>query len=342
VSAGGKRALAALSILLGIGVLAWIVRGLDLGAARHAMGRAGAGGMAAFAALCALILCLQSLGWHALMRSRGWEIPVSATLRSMLMANALAWVTPSMYLGGEPLRIWHVSARYGRPSEEVAATVAVHKFAEFAGFIVALLASLGAVLWASGLPHRLRVASTAVSGALLLLFVLLAAAFAGRWPLASGLLRALGKRGERCRRWAESAEAAIEACLREHRAAFAAALVLTGGPAALILAKPLVFFWFLGKTLPFPQLALVFVLTQLVLALQFTPGGIGLFEGGVLGTFALIGVEAPEAAAYAAAQRIADAMLVGAGTLFAMREGAAGFFRGAGPGDSKADGRRPS
>jgi uncharacterized protein (TIRG00374 family) len=253
------------------------------------------------------------------------------TLESMLMGFALAWVTPSLYLGGEPVRIWHISSRHGRRSDEVAATVVAHKFAEFAGFIVVLLACLGTMLYVFDLPRGVRMASTAVSALLAILFVALFVAFVGRWPVASGLIGIFGAKAERFRKWAEETEGRIEETFRERRGAFLGALVLTGGPAVLVALKPFVFYWFLGIRLSFPEIALTFVLTQLVLALQVTPGGIGIFEGGVLGTFALAGLSAPEAAAYAAVQRLSDVVLVGLGVAFASREGAMSFFRGGRP-----------
>ncbi|KAF0242444.1 MAG: hypothetical protein FD180_3895 [Planctomycetota bacterium] len=286
--------------------------------------------MASFTGLGLFILLLQTVGWHALLRSRGWKVPFHTTYSSMLMGNALAWLTPSMYLGGEPLRIWHVSRRFSLPSREVAATVVAAKLAEFAGFLAAILVCTGTMLWRFDLPESVKWGSTAMAGFLLAAFVMLFAAFMRKWPLASGMLRLLGRRGERFRAWAADTEIQIEQTFREHRGAFATALVFTGGPLALVVARPLLFFWLMGIHPDFPDLALIFVLTQIVLAFQFTPGGLGVFEGGLIGTFALIGAGAPEAAAFAAIQRLADAIIVGLGVALAAREGAAGFFRGKG------------
>lgn len=329
-----KRVIAVLSLLAALAVLGAIAWKLDWKATREVLARTGAWGAAGFAGLGLLVLFLQSVGWWALLRSRGWPVPLRTAYASMIMGNAVAWVTPSMYLGGEPLRIWHVSRRFSLPSRDVAATVVAGKFAEMAGFVTALLVCTGTMLWNFDLSPGLKWGSSAAAAGLLVAFVVLAAAFAGKWPLASGVMRLFGKRLERARLWLEATEAGIEETFRGHRGAFAAALVLTGGPLALVVARPLVFFWLTGQHVTFPALALIFVLTQIVLAFQFTPGGLGLFEGGLIGTFALVGLGSAEAAAFAAIQRLADAVVVGIGVALAAREGASGFFRGRPDGQS--------
>jgi len=279
-------------------------------------------------ALCAGALGLHAAAWHVLLRAQGIGTGAATTTASLLMGNAVAWATPSLYLGGEPLRIWHIARATGARKREVTATVVVHKFAEFAGFLSAFLACAGTMLWSFDLPPPLKWGSAGIAGGLLLAFLALTAALVCRWPLLSGLAGRLGPRWGKLRDAARDTEVQIGETIRERRAAFSACLALASAPIVLVILKPLVFFACLGRTLSLPEVALLFVLTQVVLALQFTPGGLGVFEGGVVGAFALIGVGAPEAMAYAAAQRIADAILIGAGVALAVRSGAGGFFGG--------------
>lgn len=317
--------------MLAIALLAFLTSRIDWPATGAVLKRIGFAGAAAFAGWSFLILALQSIGWHALLRSRGWKVPYRATLTSFLMGNSLAYIAPSMYLGGEPLRIWHMSRRFNLPSREVAATVIANKFAEFTGFLVAILVCTATMLWRFDLPRGLRWTAAGVAAGLFVAFVVVFASFVARWPLASTLLRVLGKRGERFRKWAEDTEGKIQETFRDHRGAFAAALLFTGGPLAMVVLKPLVFFHFTGHPTTFPELALIFVMTQIVLAFHVTPGGLGVFESGVVWTFSLIAIGAPEAAAYAAIQRLSDVLIVGTGIVLAAREGAAGFFRGKQP-----------
>ncbi|MBI2919616.1 MAG: flippase-like domain-containing protein [Planctomycetes bacterium] len=326
-----RRILAAVSILAAVAALAFIASKVDWSATAGVIRRAGWAATAAFVGLCAGTIFLQTLGWWVLLRARGWKIPLRTAAASMLMGNAAAYVTPSMYLGGEPLRIWHIGTRFQLQKREVAATVIVHKFAEFAGFIVALLVCTGTMLWRFDVSPAVRVGSTVASGVLFVVFLTLALAFVGRWPLASGVMRLSGKRGESLRAKTVEMEGHIETTFRDHRGSFFASLLLTGGPLALVVAKPLAFFAFLGRPLSFPELALVFVCSQILLAFQITPGSLGVLEGGLIGTFALIGIGAPEAVAYAAMQRLADTVLVGSGIALAGHEGLSGFLRGRSP-----------
>lgn len=338
---GGKQGRGAMRLLVSAGaglvallVLAWWV---DLPAAGRALGRAGIAGAGSMGLLCAAALGLHAAAWHLLLRAQGVRTGAATTGASFLMGNAVAWATPSLYLGGEPIRIWHIARVSGSLKRDVAATVVVHKFAEFAGFLTAFLVCAGAMVWSFDLPPALKWSAVGLSGVLLLAFLVLAGALLRRWPLVSGLIRRAGPRWAGARDAARDMEERIGETMRERRGAFFGCLALAGAPIVLVAAKPLVFFACLGRTLSFPEVALLFVLTQLVLALQFTPGGLGVFEGGVIGAFALIGIGGAEAMAYAAAQRIADAVLVGGGVALAIRGGAGAFLRG-GPDPSPPSG----
>lgn len=326
-----RRLLAILSVVVTVGALAWIVWKIDLAQAGQALGRVGLRGGAAFLAATLATLFFQSLGWHVLFRSRGWPISFRSTFEAMLMGNAVSYVTPSMYLGGEPLRIWIIGERYNLKKRDVTATVLVQKFSEFAGFVLVLLVSIGLMFWNFDLSPTLRWSAIAASALLSVVFLVLLFAFVGRWPVASTIIGWFGPRAAGLREKARETEAQVEQTFHKTPGAAAACLFLTGSPALLIAARPLFYFVFTGHAVTIPELALIFVFTQVLLAFQFTPGGLGIFEGGLIGTFALIGLEAPEAVAFSAIQRVTDVVLVGTGFLLAAREGLTGFFRGKKP-----------
>ncbi|GAH23155.1 unnamed protein product, partial [marine sediment metagenome] len=54
------------------------------------------------------------------------------------------------------------------------------------------------------------------------------------------------------------------------------------------------------------ELALLFALTHLVLALQFTPGALGIFELGEVGVFKLVGIGPNRALAFSLMVRVTD------------------------------------
>jgi len=55
-----------------------------------------------------------------------------------------------------------------------------------------------------------------------------------------------------------------------------------------------------------------FVLTQLVFMLPTTPGGVGVYEAGVIGVFRLLGWDPALGAAYGVLLRLDDVLFIGA------------------------------
>jgi uncharacterized membrane protein YbhN (UPF0104 family) len=81
--------------------------------------------------------------------------------------------------------------------------------------------------------------------------------------------------------------------------------------------RPQVFFYFADQQLfSFAQLAIIFALIAVVSSvLWITPGGIGVFEGGMVGIFALLGISQGSAVAYGLALKMVELPLVGLGLL---------------------------
>ena len=167
------------------------------------------------------------------------------------------------------------------------------------------------------------------AGSMLAIVVLLVVALRGRhrpisaaavWLIRRGIFRrAFRMRRRRIRQMEDQISRTFNL---EGRSAWAAFGCLTAGFATLFV-RPLVFFCFLKhpRTFSFPELCLIYVLTQFVLALQITPGSLGAYEGGMIGIFAILGVSEPEALAYVICMRVADALLLCAGLLVAAEQG---------------------
>ena len=61
-------------------------------------------------------------------------------------------------------------------------------------------------------------------------------------------------------------------------------------------------------------LAVMFVLTQIILTFHLIPGSFGIFEGGVLLMFSLVGYSSAQAAAFSIITRISDITMFTAGS----------------------------
>jgi hypothetical protein len=88
--------------------------------------------------------------------------------------------------------------------------------------------------------------------------------------------------------------------------------------------KPLLFFWLgWGKVLSPAELGLIFLTSQVLLAFQLTPSGVGTLDGGLFGVLAVSGIAItqPQCAAYLLCIRLWDSLIIAAGAALAARVG---------------------
>jgi hypothetical protein len=88
--------------------------------------------------------------------------------------------------------------------------------------------------------------------------------------------------------------------------------------------KPLLFFWLgWGKVLDPAELGLIFLTSQVLLAFQLTPSGVGTLDGGLFGVLAVSGIAItqPQCAAYLLCIRLWDGVAIAAGAALAARVG---------------------
>ena len=105
-------------------------------------------------------------------------------------------------------------------------------------------------------------------------------------------------------------EGEVFLAFKQHRRETLIAFIFNLLSGLLIFLKPAIFFYFLKIIFSLSQLALLFALTHLVLALQFTPGALGIFELGAVGIYRLVGIGPDKALAFSLMVRITD--LIGA------------------------------
>lgn len=304
--------------------------------------RVGAGAFLAVGALTLLFVCVQSFAWRLLSRSIGHRVPFATMLRAVVVGQAGNMITPSTYLGGEPLRVAYVGKLAGLPYHEVAGTVLLSKYLEFLSFMLmfGFSTAVAAIEYKAVLfrpPNTLGgVAIVAVAALMLACSVLLWASLARRWRPLTRLVRGLAwfrwlrRPVARLRHRAKAMEDQVSRtfCEEGHTslAAFAAMLVSH----LAVFSKPLVFFLFGARMrLSLGDLCLIFAAGQLILAVQLTPSGVGMLDGGLIGVFALLGYgtagDVAMVMAYLLCLRLWDAVVIGSGAVLAAKAGARFF-----------------
>ena len=316
---------------MALGVVAYVV-GVD--ETVRAVRDAGVLAFAVGTALTPVYLVFLAAAWAWLTRAVRRGVPFRAMLEGVVVGLAANLVTPSAYLGGEPLKVLYVGRATGGRYQEVAGTVLLSKYLEALSFIaifsvgtVLVGVSYGDVLFA-GRYRAFGIALVAVAVALAGVALLLWVSLRRRWrPLTRAL--AVAARLGLFRRWlarvrerTQAMEDEVSRVFRDERGASWGAVACFALAHLAMLVKPGIFFWLgAGADVGVTELCLIFVATQVLLFVQVTPAGVGMFEGGLIGFCGLIGVDPAQGAAYVLCVRITDALVIGVGAWLAGRVG---------------------
>lgn len=316
-------------------------------------------GLSAFlsvGALLAVTFVLQAAAWTVLNRVMGLRLGVLTALEATVVALAGNIVTPTAHLGGEPLKVLFAGRRRGLPYEALAGTVLLGKYLETISFV--LVISLGTAICAVGLkdvlfrpPHLAwGIVLVSLGGLSLLATVVLTIALLRRQtPLAgaAGLLsrlRIFPKFFDRLRHRAVKVELKVSQVFRREGKAIVPSFILYVLTHVAMFIKPLAFFY-LGWKIPLglPELSLFFLSSQMLLALQLMPSGVGTLDGGLFAMIALAGmaITAPQMAVFLLCIRFWDAAVVALGAVLAARVGTgllSGRKSAEAPGSDNGDG----
>ncbi len=318
----------------------------------HEVRAVGLWGFVAVTANVVAVLFVWMLSWSVLLRSAGVRVPWSTLAGSLLSGFAVSYLTPSMHLGGEPVRAYAVARRAGVPMARVVATVVLERL--LAALALVCVAAMGGlfVLASRELP-RTDKQGVAVGLAAIIAFVgigLLSFARDYRW-LSRGI-SALARRAPGRDRMARASARVAEMEQEVHRAlryrlfhtllAFGLQLLVV----FLNYLRPLVFFYFTQRIVfGFSQLSLYFTLNVfLTTVFWVTPGGLGIAEGGRMGILALVGIPGSGAIAFSVVYRFVEMLGVLIGILLMLRWGAVRVERGrvgvGNPGDPASGGEQ--
>lgn len=136
-----------LGLVVGIGLFAWIVRSSDFSAVWRQMEslRWRFGFILLF---YVVIFGLDTLGWRfALSRRTQSRIRWDWLFRARLAGEAVNYVTPTAWIGGEPVKAYLLSKRYGVPMAEGMASVVIAKTTFSLSMFLFIVMGIGITLW---------------------------------------------------------------------------------------------------------------------------------------------------------------------------------------------------
>jgi len=322
-------------LTISVGILGGIILAVGLEETWDAVARAGFLAFGAVGLLTCAQLVLQAWAWKSLNRGVNHQVRYRTLLSAVISGMAVNIVTPSAYLGGEPIKVIFVARKTGLPMHEVAGTVLLSKFLEVLSFllifgscVVVTLVEFRDVLFSSAYLSA-GIMVILVTVILLALSVTLWLGLYRGWKPLTALVGGLRRyrRGSRflARLFDRTArmEKQVARVYHEKRETAVKAFAKLFLSHLTIFAKPAAFFA-LGSWsgLSFGELSLIFVAGQALAGFQFTPSGVGTLDGGLIGTFALLGLAEPTCMAFLLSLRFWDAVMVGAGAFLGARAGA--------------------
>ncbi len=294
----------------------------------------GLAGICVFIINVLLIFIINTISWQVILKSYGHRPPFRDILATKIIGFVISYLTPSMYFGGEPVRAYLISKKHGLPLTEVGASVVVNRFLELGAALFFIYLGSIWTLVEYELPLLLRVVMLAVNvlmglgmAALLLSFIYENRLFT---DLANLLSRwnPLSKAVEKVKPHISKLEGEVFLIFKKHRREALLAFALNFLAGSLIFLKPAIFFYFLGIVFRLSQLSLLFALTHLILILQVTPGGLGVFELGEVAIYGLVGIDAQKALAFTLMVRVTDTVVVAIALFLGLHFGLKKLWRG--------------
>ncbi|HXG60834.1 MAG TPA: lysylphosphatidylglycerol synthase transmembrane domain-containing protein [Planctomycetota bacterium] len=312
-----KKLLFAGSIVLGVSLAVLVYRQFDVAALR-AVRELGALGMCLYALTAAMTLIAPAVSWTILMRAEGLKVPLGTALKANFMGFPINFMAPTIYLGSEPLKLLYVANLHGEPKRKVLATIIVAKFQEIGALLLVMVVSAGVALWRLDFSPRQEILIVSCMVVLTALFGFLLYAFLGNLKPTVRIIRCLAvfkglrRKLARARRRAEEMEDLVRQAFLRRRKVFLVSQAVTLLSALSILLRPWVFFFFSRDRvlLGVEYLCAIYLVTNIINSLPHTPGGLGVFEVGMVGLFSLMGIGKDNAAAFSLVTRAADLLLI--------------------------------
>jgi len=331
-----KRIIFAVLLVLGLGGFLAVPAIVGVSQTLEAIGTAGVLCIVIYVLNASVVLVIPAVSWWILMRTSDMKVSLADALRANFMGFPINYITPSAYLGGEPVKALYISNKYGIPASRVLGTLIIGKFQELVGLVLLMFVSAAGVIFYSDIVSKRDEAAMLIAlGAILVLFIAFILAYSTNFkPIARFLsLFAVGRSPKRrlanLIHSAEVMEQTIhDAFIKRWKSFLGSGAVALLSGVSVLMRLPL-FVWFTPGShhLEPSHVFLMYFATNLVNLFQIIPGNLGVLDGTILLIFSQTGLEAGDAAAYAVVGRIADAVMLMFGVWLLAHYGLSRYMR---------------
>jgi uncharacterized protein (TIRG00374 family) len=324
-----KIFLGVISFFIGAAIFWFVISSVGIGEVVKGLFEFSLWGLIPLIVLTGIVQVIGAYKWQYVLRNLGASVPLGAIVKVFLVGNALSYITPVVYVGGEAVRGYILRERYGVPWERGLASIAIDKISEAAIWVLVICVGVVVFLWQSQTSWASNLAITllafmglmAVSIALLYFF-----SFKKKSIVRPLLLRPFHLEGSRTGHLLCDIENEFfkffSAANRKQNIGVAKILLVKY---AFILLRNLFLIYYLQG---------VFSLTGSIITAGFShisyalpiPAALGVQEGALSLVFAGLGASAGLGIAFALLLRAADSIVASIGLLFLLRWGLGKFI----------------
>lgn len=272
------------SLLIGFGLLYWIISGIDLSAVSVRVLEVGGLGIALVIGIYLLAFLGDSVSWLLILTSLPVNLAwIRRTFVVRLVGEAFNNTVPAGGFAGEPVKAVILKSRYGVSYTEASASIVMARTVNMVALIVFLLIGFVFMALSDAIDGPLKV--TASAG---MVFLSLGTALmfaiqryrASSWIMAKFSGFAWAERAAGAMKIIEELDHRFVTFYTRHRARLSAALVLAFINWALGVAEIYVTFLLLGHEISWADAWMIEALAQMIrAAVFFIPLGIGAQEG---------------------------------------------------------------
>ena len=274
-------------------------------------------------------LLVTVIGWYLILHSHNIKIKFLHAAIGQLIGNAIGFITPSLYLGGEPVKAHYIGTTYGISKTKVFSTAFFAKFQELTCLLLFIYAGTLVMLLEAKevhLPMWMWTTLLTVDIGLGVIVFLALISITKNSPVFSHIATWIAKRGILTKKIEKlipkiiHIEELIYQAFRHDWKAGLMAFFFNFLSIVAVVIKPVIFFYFLyhHNIFSLTEIAVIFTFSQILLVFHVTPGAIGVFEGGQIVIFKIVGIGAEDALSYLVICRFVDLVLTGSGVYLAI------------------------
>ncbi|MCF7891111.1 flippase-like domain-containing protein [Candidatus Bipolaricaulota bacterium] len=316
----GRKATTALSVVLGVAILAAILWYIGPAKVWSQISSLGWDGFALMVGAIVLTFFFWTLAWIVVMKGYGVVAPFSLSFWARIGSFSVSFLTPSMHFGGEPVRALVIERETDSTYSRAFATIVAERITMLAALVTVIL--IGAMM---GVYTRLSTNTLPYLVLISLIFfglvVTLILNFFRKLFLFTRFAAFL-KRHLPWTRLLQKAEDSIRHLEKEigmafgqHKKHTGVAFLLDLAATVFMFIRPQIYFYYTqGRLFSIVELTMLFAMISVLSSLFWvTPGGIGVSEGGFIGIFAIFGISGSEAVAYSFSLKAIQLFFVGFG-----------------------------